>query len=538
MKIYLIILTTFIFSFSAFAQQDIRCYFDASGKKTEVSNAYYYRELISPPASYKSYYISGKLFFEGQINVANIEDETKNIYFSKCIWYYKNGKKKVEKNFNSNGNEDGLSIYYFESGKKWKELEYKDGVIVDNKYKEYTEQGESFALFEETFDNNNNGWDLYTSNVSSAQISKGVLELKSLTKEGSSRFISQPIKSRDYIIETTFDNSEAKENKVGLLWGFKDWQNYNYIAISDNYFYIGTVYEGVHLEKVDGMFSSELVKKGKNNIKLFVSNGKLIITINGVIQTKLTELKNQGQQIGFVVSEISTIKVDNLVIKEFVEQNSVIISNSELYIKATGSGILLSTNGYIATNYHVIENNNKIEVDVNFNGEIKTFEAKVVQKDEQNDVAILKIIGDNFKIDKIEYSFSETGAITVGNSVFTIGYPLALSGMGKDVKFVDGKISAKTGFNNAVNSFLTSIPVQPGNSGGPVFNEKGEMIGLINAKISSADNVSYAIKLSYLKNIFDLLPEVPMPSSKIIETYSLEDKIKVLSKYVVLIKIK
>ena len=64
------------------------------------------------------------------------------------------------------------------------------------------------------------------------------------------------------------------------------------------------------------------------------------------------------------------------------------------------------------------------------------------------------------------------------------------------------------------------------------------MIGLINAKISSADNVSYAIKLSYLKNIFDLLPEVPMPSSKIIETYSLEDKIKVLSKYVVLIKIK
>jgi len=111
------------------------------------------------------------------------------------------------------------------------------------------------------------------------------------------------------------------------------------------------------------------------------------------------------------------------------------------------------------------------------------------------------------------------------------------SGMGKEAKFVDGKISSRTGNNNAINSFQTSIPVQPGNSGGPVFDEKGNLIGIINAKVNQADNVSYAIKLNYVMSLYNLIDE-PTPSQKTIETLSLEEKIKELSKYVVLIKIK
>lgn len=124
-----------------------------------------------------------------------------------------------------------------------------------------------------------------------------------------------------------------------------------------------------------------------------------------------------------------------------------------------------------------------------------------------NDLAVIKINDEAFKtLDPLKYSFKESGGVEVGSSVFTIGYPLALSGMGKEAKFTDGKISSKTGYNNAVNTYQTSIPVQPGNSGGPIFSDKGQLIGIVNAKIRDADNVSYGIKLNYIKNIIELLP--------------------------------
>ena len=127
----------------------------------------------------------------------------------------------------------------------------------------------------------------------------------------------------------------------------------------------------------------------------------------------------------------------------------------------------------------------------------------------------------------------------VGGSVFTIGYPHALSGMGKEAKFTDGKISSKTGYNGSINSFQTSIPVQPGNSGGPIFNDNGQLIAVINAKFKDGDNVSYGIKLNYVKNLIELLTEkADIPNNTTISTLSLEEKLKVLTNYVVLIKIK
>jgi S1-C subfamily serine protease len=116
---------------------------------------------------------------------------------------------------------------------------------------------------------------------------------------------------------------------------------------------------------------------------------------------------------------------------------------------------------------------------------------------------------------------------------------MALAGMGKETKFTDGKISSKTGYNNSINSFQTSVPVQPGNSGGPLFDDKGKLIGVINAKIKEADNVSYAIKLNYIKNLIEILPEtIDIPNDTSVSNLSLQEQVKLLSNYVVLIKIK
>jgi len=209
-------------------------------------------------------------------------------------------------------------------------------------------------------------------------------------------------------------------------------------------------------------------------------------------------------------------------------------------VKASGSGIVISKGGYILTNYHVVENANSILVELLIQDQQKVFKAKLIQKDSENDLAILKISDETFtSLNSINYSFKENGSVDVGSSVFTIGFPFALNGMGKEAKFTDGKVSAKTGYNGALNTFQTSIPVQPGNSGGGVFNDKGELVGVINAKIADADNVSYAVKLNYIKNLIEVLPEtIELPSKNEIQALTLEEKIKQLLNYVVLIKIK
>jgi S1-C subfamily serine protease len=206
---------------------------------------------------------------------------------------------------------------------------------------------------------------------------------------------------------------------------------------------------------------------------------------------------------------------------------------------ASGSGFFIDKNGYIATNYHVIEDASEIEVDFIQNNEKKSFKAKVISSDKQNDLAIIKIDDAKFKpYLKLPYSI-KTIIKDVGSNVFTLGYPMALTLMGEEVKFTDGKISSKTGFQGDITTYQISVPVQPGNSGGPLFDYDGNIIGVVNAKIMAADNVSYAIKLTYLKNLIDVIPDkLILPNDITISQKTLTDKIKILSNYVVLIKIR
>src|SRR5688572_19068022 len=114
-------------------------------------------------------------------------------------------------------------------------------------------------------------------------------------------------------------------------------------------------------------------------------------------------------------------------------------------VRVTGSGVIFSPNGYILTNYHVIENSSRFVVELTDNAVKHNYKAELVIHDKDNDLAILKIKDEEFTSVPLRYSFKESGLIDVGSSVFTIGYPHALSGMGKDAKFTDGKISSKTG---------------------------------------------------------------------------------------------
>ena len=169
---------------------------------------------------------------------------------------------------------------------------------------------------------------------------------------------------------------------------------------------------------------------------------------------------------------------------------------------ASGSGFIFSKDGYILTNFHVVEDSNSITVAM-YDG--KTYDAKLVGYDESNDVAVLKIEADNL----VPVVLGNSDNLNVGDSVVAIGNPLG------ELTFslTSGSISAKdreiTMSNGATMRLMqTDCAINSGNSGGALFNLYGEVIGITNAKYSSSssssasiDNIGFAIPINKARTI-------------------------------------
>ncbi len=199
-----------------------------------------------------------------------------------------------------------------------------------------------------------------------------------------------------------------------------------------------------------------------------------------------------------------------------------------------GTGFALN-NGYVATNYHVVEGAASIKIS-GVQGNFSTsYSANVVASDKFNDLAILKINDPAFKgFGTIPYKVKTT-LDEVGEDIFVLGYPLTAT-MGEEIKLTTGIISARTGFQGDVSLYQISAPVQPGNSGGPLFDSKGDLIGIVNAKHTEAENVGYAIKTSYLQNLMATsLSSNILPTSNTISALSLSEKVKRLKNFTFMI---
>jgi S1-C subfamily serine protease len=170
---------------------------------------------------------------------------------------------------------------------------------------------------------------------------------------------------------------------------------------------------------------------------------------------------------------------------------------------STGTGFLLNRDGYVVTNYHVIENKNYILVR-GINGEFsRAYLYTPVLIDMYNDIAILKPEVTFLSFNNPPYSFMVNEA-PQGSSVFALGYPMRGT-MGDEIKLTDGIISALSGVQGNPNAYQTTATVSPGNSGGPLFDENGNVIG-INASILTSNltrNVNYAIKIRYVVNLIN-----------------------------------
>ena len=220
--------------------------------------------------------------------------------------------------------------------------------------------------------------------------------------------------------------------------------------------------------------------------------------------------------------------------KIFSASNSSNFENSQQVNKQwSGTGFFLSKSGYIITNQHVIDGAKTVKV-TSINGNHNTsYTARVEVSDKQNDLAIIKIT-DYFTAPNIPYSFKFSQS-SIGENCWVLGYPLTQT-MGEDIKLTNGIISSKSGFDGNIAQYQISAPVQPGNSGGPVFDNNGNLIGVVQAKHGQAENAGYAVKASYVRNLIDMLPtSITLPQTNILSGKSLPQQVELASKCVVLI---
>lgn len=201
----------------------------------------------------------------------------------------------------------------------------------------------------------------------------------------------------------------------------------------------------------------------------------------------------------------------------------------------SGTGFALTADGYIATNYHVVEDAITIMVrGVNGNFDIG-LRAEVIKSDQSADVAILKIADSDFlTLGRVPYPVISHEP-EVGEDVFALGYPL-MKTMGEEVKLATGVISANSGFEGTQKQFQISIPVQPGNSGGPLFDKKGRVVGIVSAKHKNTDNVSYAVKGLFLTSLFYTIPSTPVLDEPVMVVKTLPEQVKKVKNFIYIIE--
>ena len=199
------------------------------------------------------------------------------------------------------------------------------------------------------------------------------------------------------------------------------------------------------------------------------------------LKREIKDLRNATAQQG---NEIKNVK--NSIGKEK--------SNPIIY-KSGGTGFIIDAKGYLATNFHVVQGAKNIAVQ-NSRGE---FIARVVYTDKAKDIAILKIDDESFKpYTSVPYSISRSSA-RLAEPIFTLGYPK------NEIVYGQGYLSSLTGFNGDTLSCQIEIAANHGNSGSPILNKNGEVVGILNARQNSTEGFTFAIQGKYIYKALDEL---------------------------------
>ena len=199
------------------------------------------------------------------------------------------------------------------------------------------------------------------------------------------------------------------------------------------------------------------------------------------------------------------------------------------------TGFMLTKDGYAVTNYHVVSGADSIHLQ---NSKGNSFKASVIFTDPEKDLAILHISDSSFaaQAPNIPYTFKKQN-MDLGEGIYTIGYPR------DEAVYGEGYLSSSTGYSGDTTAYQISVPVNPGNSGGPVLDKNGNIIGIISGKQKGIDGAAFAIKTKALIETLNRIPEESLKGNIVLNNKNSlsnlprTEQIKKLQDYIYMVKV-
>jgi len=248
--------------------------------------------------------------------------------------------------------------------------------------------------------------------------------------------------------------------------------------------------------------------------------------------------KIESSQVKELVNEVNGLKIKNRELDNKIKdvdnksEKKAILNPSYRF---NGTGFMIDNKGYLVTNAHVVRTAKTVVVQ-NKKGE--NFNARVVFTDFAKDLVILKIEDDSFKsLMNIPYSISKSTS-DLAESIYTLGYP-----RNDEMVYGQGYLSAKTGLNGDSLNCQITIAANPGNSGGPVLNHNGEVIGVLSTRQVSVEGVVFAIQSKYIYTVlndlkkFDTSMKVKAPAASSLKGLDRTQQVKKIEDYVFMVKV-
>lgn len=269
---------------------------------------------------------------------------------------------------------------------------------------------------------------------------------------------------------------------------------------------------------------------------LAVAASVAIVTTFGSIflYRSYVQSHKQEQQYSQLSKEIQAVKYSQRKILSDLNVRGRALNTNPAQV--SGSGFLLTTDGYFVTNNHLVHGADSVYVQ-SAGGDV--YKARIVHTDQEHDLAILQLCEDSAfrSVSTIPYGFDARSS-DLGERVFTLGYPR------EEIVYGEGYLSSGTGYRGDSVAYQVAIGVNPGNSGGPLLDEKGNVIGIISGKQITAEGVSFAIKTDYLLQTIAAIPDtalngvpVRLPRKTTLARLSRKQQIKQMQDYVYQVKV-
>ena len=227
---------------------------------------------------------------------------------------------------------------------------------------------------------------------------------------------------------------------------------------------------------------------------------------NGTVLYQAVEKTNSSKSNTANATSMSVKDIANEAMESVVEIKTESVSTNEFFQQAVqsgaGSGVILSKDGYIVTNNHVIDGASKIKVTTK---DGKSYDAKLIGNDSSTDLAVIKVEASNLK----PAVLGNGSKLEVGDTAVAIGNPLGELGGTVTSGIISALDREVTIDNQTMHLLQTNAAINPGNSGGGLFNDQGELIGIVNAKSSGSniEGLGFAIPIDRAKDVITNLIE-------------------------------